>query len=295
MNCKLCDSNNVKRIYNGKIRNGGLGKYSDENISIYQCGECEVIWHANCSMENIDYYESTKYRDSLEGSSDIEQFYRLHDKETMQKFMYTGTDIFRHKVIADIGCGGGSFLDFLSGVAQEIIAIEPTLAYRKIMKNKGYQAYAYAADAKNMWLDKVEVITSFDVIEHVESPLRFIEDAYELLKPGGEAIIGTPTDAPVMRQMLGEIYERKLLYSTQHLWILAEKNLKLLAEKAGFKKIEVKYFQRYGISNLLGWLKEERPCGEPKYSFVTDTLNEVWKSECGAKGLADYIVVYLYK
>ena len=76
---------------------------------------------------------------------------------------------------------------------------------------------------KKSWGNKIDVITSFDVIEHVEEPTKFITDIFELLAEGGQAIIGTPTEAPVMRELLGEIFEKKLLFSTQHIWIFLKK------------------------------------------------------------------------
>lgn len=100
-----------------------------------------------------------------------------------------------------------------------MIAIEPSLTYRIVLNEKGYYTYAYATDAKSKWKGNLDIITSFDVIEHIESSFQFIKDAYELLKADGRAIIGTPTDAPIMKQLLGEVYEKKLLYSSQHLWI----------------------------------------------------------------------------
>ena len=295
MKCKICNSEDIRIIYYGKIRKGGIGKYTKKDVSMYQCQKCQVIWHELKEKDIEDYYESTEYRDSLEGSSDINEFYKLHDKETMAKFTYTGTECFRHKVVADIGCGGGAFLDFLKGVAKEIVAVEPSLQYRKIMDEKEYHTYPYASEAVKDWIERVEVVTSFDVIEHVENPILFLKEIYQLLKTGGEAIIGTPTDAPVMRTMLGEIYEKKLLFSTQHLWIFAEDNLKRMAKQAGFEQMETKYFQRYSLNNFIGWMKEERACGEPEYSFVSDTMNQVWKTELGSKGMADYIVLYLKK
>lgn len=295
MQCKICSSEKVKIIYDGIIRNGGLGKYTEKNIQMYQCENCEVIWHENQFSDVCQYYESKEYRNSLEGGTEAERFYELHDKETLAKLTYTGTDIFRNKIIADIGCGCGAFLDFLKGVAQTIIAIEPSENYRKIMDEKKFETYAYASEAKKEYAGIIEVITSFDVIEHVEEPVKFIQDIYELLAEGGEAIIGTPTDAPVMRQILGEIYEKRLLFSTQHLWIFAEKNLQIVAQKAGFQQISIKYYQRYGLNNFIGWIKEEKACGEPDYSFVTSTMNEMWKTELSSKGLSDYIVLYLKK
>ncbi len=294
MKCKVCGGNKIKTIYNGRIRDGGLGKYTEDAVAMWQCEDCDVIWHDILS-DTKQYYESKEYRNSMEGNSDAETFYELHDRETLDKFQYTGTDIYRHKVVADIGCGVGAFLDFLSGVCKTVIGIEPSATHRQIMSEKGYQTYAYADEAKPDWNNKVDIVTSFDVIEHVENPMGFMKDVFDLLSGGGHAVIGTPTDAPVMRYLLGDIYERTLLFSTQHLWVFSEKNLMMLAEKAGFRKIEIKYFQRYGLDNLFGWLRDKEPRSEIKGDFLTPAMEAVWKSECGRNGLADYIVLYVRK
>lgn len=295
MKCKICGSENTDIIYNDLIRDGGLGQYTKKPIKIFQCKNCDVIWHDNEIADVKEYYETEEYRNELEGSSEEEKFYELHDKETLDKLNYTGTTIFRNKVVADIGCGCGAFLDYISGVAREVVAVEPSLKYRNIMSRKGFSTYSYADEAKKLYANKIDVITSFDVIGHVQSPESFIKDVYDLLTAGGKAIIGTPTDAPVMRSLLGKDYEKKLLFSTQHLWILSEKNLRIISEKCGFKNIDIKYYQRYGIDNMLGWLKDKEPKSEIKQKFITETLNNVWKAQLVDNGLADYIVLYLEK
>lgn len=295
MKCKICGSENTDIIYNDLIRDGGLGQYTKKPIKIFQCKNCDVIWHDNEIADVKEYYETEEYRNELEGSSEEEKFYELRDKETLDKLNYTGTTIFRNKVVADIGCGCGAFLDYISGVAREVVAVEPSLKYRNIMSRKGFSTYSYADEAKKLYANKIDVITSFDVIEHVQSPESFIKDVYDLLTAGGKAIIGTPTDAPVMRSLLGKDYEKKLLFSTQHLWILSEKNLRIISEKCGFKNIDIKYYQRYGIDNMLGWLKDKEPKSEIKQKFITETLNNVWKAQLVDNGLADYIVLYLEK
>ena len=295
MKRKICDSDQNKIIYNGIIRNGGLGKYTIKNVPIYQCEECGVIWHENEIDDLQQYYESVEYREKLEGSSEEKEFYELHDKETLDKFRYTGTDIYRDKIVADVGCGCGAFLDFVKGVSKEVVAIEPSAKYRKIMDGKGFSTFAYMEDAYEMYMSQIDVVTSFDVIEHVENPKVFIENIYTLLKNGGKAIIGTPTDAPIMRSLLGNIYEQKLLFSTQHLWIFSEKNLRKMAEEQGFSEIGVKYFQRYGIGNMMGWIKDKEPGTAVNGDYITDVLDNVWKVQCSEKGLSDYIVLYLEK
>lgn len=296
MNCSICNSNNIRIIYQGKIRDGGLKRYTKQMVNMYQCQDCDVIWHEPI-LETKEYYESEEYRNSLEGSSEELNFYKLHDKESLDKFQYTGTTIFRNKAVADIGCGCGAFLDYVSGVANQIIAIEPSETYRKIMDKKGFLSYPYACDAMSTWKEKVDVITSFDVIEHVDNPIAFISDVFELLAEGGKAIIGTPTDAPIMRSLLGEIYEQKVLFSTQHIWIFSKENLSRMALNAGFKEenIIIKYYQRYGIQNMIGWVRDKEPRSDIEDAFFANAMDSIWKAECEASGMSDYIVLYLEK
>ena len=295
MKCKLCNSENTKIIYNGLIREGGLGHYTQNKVEMHQCNECKVIWHEDLKADTQEYYESAEYRNELEGTTEEEKFYELHDKENLDKFLYTGTTIFRNKVVADIGCGCGTFLDFIKGVAQIVVAVEPSQIYREVMQRKGFDTYAYTSDAKLKHENNIDVITSFDVIEHVLDPLAFLKDIYDLLNNDGQAIIGTPTETPIMIDLLGEIYEKELLFSTQHIWIFSEENLKMLAEQVGFKNVKAKYFQRYGIGNMLGWVKEKRPKADIEAEYLTTTLDQVWRSECSRIGMADYIVLYLKK
>lgn len=296
MKCKICKSNRIEITYKGCIRNGGVGNYTEAPVIMWKCEDCGVIWHDSVIDNAKEFYESEEYRNSVNGSSDAELFYELYDKNSLEKFSYTGTDIFRNKKVADIGCGPGAFLDFLRGVADTVIAVEPSLTYRTVMEKKGYQyLYAYADEAKNDWKGRVDIITSFDVIEHVENPKEFLADIFELLSEKGMAVIGTPTEAPVMRRLLGNDYEKQVLFSTQHIWSFSGGALKIMAGEAGFSEISVRYEQRYGLENLLGWLKTKKPCSDIEDSVITKTLDMVYKTECKANGLADYVVLYAYK
>jgi len=247
-------------------------------------------------IKDIDkYYESEEYRTSMDEESKEDFFYCLHDKETLNKLQYTGTEVFRNKTAADIGCGAGAFLDFLKGVAENIVAIEPSEAFQKVLSKKGFSTYDYAKNAMSSWGNKVDIVTSFDVIEHVEDPLEFMRDAYGLLSQEGTAVIGTPTDAPVMRRLLGECYEKKVLFSAQHLWIFSGESLRRLAEQAGFSRIEIRYFQRYGLENMLGWCLEKRPKADIQDVFFRQEIDAVWRSACSSHQAADYVVLYAGK
>lgn len=289
MKCKLCGCDKVIIEYEGKIRDGRVGRYTNENVKMFKCEKCNTIWHDALKSDLDKFYQSDEYRKSLEGTVDINEFYKSHDSESFDKFKYTGTTCFRDKVVADIGAGGGAFLDYINTVAKDVVAVEPTEVYRNEMVRKGYWTYAYAKDALVDWKDKVDIIVSFDVIEHVENPMLFIQEIYELLSENGRAFIGTPTDAPVMRKMLGNKYE-EFLFSTQHPWVLSEKSFQFIAEQCIIANYVCKYYQRYGLGNFIFWLTNRAPGKHYSYDFVTKSMDEVWKSELEAQKYSDYIV-----
>lgn len=295
LKCKICNSDKIDINYDGYIRNGATNIKTTSHVKIYKCRSCSVLWHEEPKQDLDEYYVSEEYRKGLENTSDINDFYKLHDFESYDKFSYVGTELCRGKVVADIGCGGGAFLDYLSGVAKKTIAIEPSKTYRDEMSKKGYITYAFLNDAISDYKNKVDVVISFDVIEHVADPQSFILEIYSLLKVGGKAIIGTPTEAPIMRELMGKIYEENLLFSTQHLWIFNKPNLRIMADNAGFSKCQVRYKQRYGLGNTLAWMQFNKPKGHYKYNFITETMDEVWKKECEVQELSDYIIIYLEK
>ena len=98
-----------------------------------------------------------------------------------------------------------------------------------------------------------------------------------------------------MREFVGETFERTQLFSTQHLWVLSKKNMQYMAEKAGFRKIEFKYHQRYGLNNFLGWIRDKKSNSEIYSRSITQIMDSTWRLELEKNELADYIVMYLKK
>lgn len=292
MTCAICHCPNVDTIYTGKIRGGKYGNYTCEMVDVYQCTQCGIIFHLASETPKKDCYETDSYRQMFgEKASD---YYSFHDNEVLPKLQYTGTAIFRDKIVADIGCGGGSFLDFVQGAAKKVIAVEPTRSFHPLLREKGYYTFAYSVQALEKFRNEVDVVTSFDVIEHVEHPLEFLRECYELCKSGGNIVIGTPSEQTITRQILGGVFDQ-FLFQTQHPWIFNEKSLRFMAEQAGFRNIEVKYKHRYGLGNLLAWLKYQKPMGNVSWDFVSNEMSAVWNAACESNGIADYLVLYAQK
>jgi 2-polyprenyl-3-methyl-5-hydroxy-6-metoxy-1,4-benzoquinol methylase len=140
----------------------------------------------------------------------------------------------------------------------------------------------------------IDILTSFDVIEHVDEPEDFLVSIFGLLKKGGEAFIGTPTDYPVLRGLLGAEFDA-FLFSVQHKWVFSGKSLEMMARKSEFSQCDISYHQRFGLGNLLAWLQTRKPQGDKKYDFVTNSIDALYKSEMANERTAEYLVLHLVK
>lgn len=284
--CRVCNSSDVKIIYTGKMRMGGV-QYL-ESCTVYQCNKCSHIYHREFQVKD-SYYESTQYRNEVDGSSDVTSFYHRGDASTLMKLEWTGTARFRDKVVMDVGCAGGMFLDYVKGIAKETIAVEPSEVFRAELK-KRHIVYPYVRDALK-YEEKVDIVCSFDVIEHIEDVNTFAKEIYESLRLGGEVIIGTPTIVAAYRDTLGEVWDA-FNFRTQHLSVFTSESLRYLFERIGFTDIVIKNVQRYDLGNLLAWCLYKEPRGNLKFPWISDTLNMVFKEELAASGAGDYLVLY---
>ncbi len=289
--CKLCGRKNVKIFYQGKIRKGDAEFL--ENAAIYQCEDCKLIQH-NYQKNAAQFYESSEYRDSVDTGSNPEDFYAMYDSMQNRYIEWTGVERFRNKIVADIGCAGGAFLDLAHGLAKETIAIEPSEIFRKELRKKHNAVYPYITNAIKDYQGKVDVVTSWNAIEHVEEIRDFCHNLYDLTANGGVCIVGTPTSGGVYHDILGKVWD-EFRYTVQHPLVFNRESLDFAMRNAGFNHVEVKYVQLYSLSNLIAWCVHKKSRARVNSEWLTDTLEKVFEAEMGKIDKGDFIISYAYK
>jgi 2-polyprenyl-3-methyl-5-hydroxy-6-metoxy-1,4-benzoquinol methylase len=286
--CKVCGAGSWTVLYEGPIRVGRFGRTTAEARPVLRCGGCGVGF---LPVQGPVDYESAEYRELVDGDASPEAYYRLHDGEQAEKLRLVGPGILRGRVVADVGCGAGSFLDVVGGLAASTIAIEPTAGFHDRLRAQGHTVYPYAADAARDWRGRVDVAVCFSVVEHVEDPVRFLDDVRALLRPGGLLVLSTPNLRDWMLDVLPDDYGA-FFFRAVHTWYFDVDSLGRLAQRAGYAASEVRAVHRFDLSNALLWLRDRRPSGLGVLP-VSPTVDAAFARWLESEGRADYLYATL--
>lgn len=143
----------------------------------------------------------------------------------------------KRKTIMDIGAAFGTFCQEISKLNKfrNIIAIEPTPKLAQICRNKGFTVIEKTfEDIKNK--NKVDVITAFEVIEHIFKPREFILKARSILTNEGIIVVTCPN---AQSFEVAYLKERSDSVDNEHLNLFNPLSITQLFETCGFDVLEV--------------------------------------------------------
>ncbi len=164
------------------------------------------------SEEELNEFYRQKYYEQLrskggtsEAKLSIEGTERQEEIRWLQQTYYIDiADTFienlkpEQRMLLDVGCGGGEFLEFMQNKGWNGIGIEPSEEAFKRAKQKGLQVYKLTIeDFVSKGLAKEErfdAITLVHFLEHVLNPQKVVKDCRKLLEPSGILFIRVPND-----------------------------------------------------------------------------------------------------
>jgi SAM-dependent methyltransferase len=148
----------------------------------------------------------------------------------------------RRGALLEIGTGTGVFLarmenaDFAQriGVEPSLAAIEAADPAVKPFIREGI------FDAADFAPASVSMICCFQTLEHVPDPRKLVEDAFELLEPGGLLALITHNANGALNRLLGR---RSPIIDIEHLQLFSPDNLPVLLDRAGFRDTKIESFK----------------------------------------------------
>jgi 2-polyprenyl-3-methyl-5-hydroxy-6-metoxy-1,4-benzoquinol methylase len=137
--------------------------------------------------------------------------------------------------LLDVGAGYGTFCEEVRFAFDRVIALEPEPHLAASCRERGLEVVQ--ARIEDAPLDgRVDVITAFEVIEHLFSPRAFLERCAELLDDDGGLVLTCPNGLGFDIQTLGEA---SATVDAEHLNYFTPESLARLARRCGFDVVDV--------------------------------------------------------
>lgn len=94
--------------------------------------------------------------------------------------------------LLDIGCATGKFLELASKAGWEAHGVEISGFAARLARRRGFNVHCGTLETAAYPDGAFDIVTAFDLLEHLPEPRRFLVEVKRILKPGGVFIVLTP-------------------------------------------------------------------------------------------------------
>jgi 2-polyprenyl-3-methyl-5-hydroxy-6-metoxy-1,4-benzoquinol methylase len=175
--CILCGSKENHSVFN------------ENGIAIVKCNSCG---HVFSSYNQDEHYEG--YWDDPAEEFDLKWWDEAHREiydDFISKFILTN----KGKIL-DVGCGLGFFVKRIETMKPEWTAIGYEISEKAVQfaneKNGLKNIYAGLVQSSTIPANSIDIITLWDVIEHIPKPHALLQYLQSLITPGGIIFLQTP-------------------------------------------------------------------------------------------------------
>jgi 2-polyprenyl-3-methyl-5-hydroxy-6-metoxy-1,4-benzoquinol methylase len=224
---------------------------SDEKLmdQLVRCRGCELIY-VNPRISDdvlISSYESAVDPAFIgQNPERIRTFSRLL-KKTLPRVGYRMTPGAR---LLDVGCAGGAFLVAARDHGFDVTGVEPSRWLMESGRTRYGLDIRQGILAPGLFPDEsFDVITLWDVIEHVPQPRELLGTIHSLLKPGGLLLVNYPDIGSWMARLLRKSWPFLL---SVHLLYYTRETMTRQLRNAGFTPVRIQpHFQSLKLGYIL--------------------------------------------
>jgi len=226
MACPVCSSRSIDDFNTIK------------SYRLVQCSACGLIYCENppsSSDETTEFYEHL-YSDGEKyegyGAPDILRSAEFSRRLEQIDLLQSGGRLL------DIGCATGEFLEAAVRTGRYVcdgIDISPEAA-RQASARLRKNIYCGTVDAFPAAPGSYDIVTAWEVIEHMTDPVKFVRNVRRLLTPNGIFCLSTPNAHKISLRFSSD--KRKLFFiPPEHLFYFSKPNLIRLLENSGFSPV----------------------------------------------------------
>ena len=259
----------------------GYGKHH----AIVKCAQCGLVYanprrNSQAVLETYEKVEDQLYFEERQG--------RILTFEKHLRPLHQFVGLPAERNLLDIGAHIGVFVEIANKAGWKATGLEPSRWSVETARQLGTELIEGTLASSNLPADTFDVVTLWDVIEHLTDPRAELEHVFQVLKPGGWVVIHTMNIESLFARLMGR---RWPWFMEMHLYYFSDKTLRLLLETAQF---EWKLSQVQGRYLRLGYLVSRL---KPYSYYLTIALDKIIKTlhleaMPVAINLGDLITVY---
>lgn len=178
--CDVCSNSSQSEIW------------TKEGYQLVRCDSCGLVFIANPpsteQLEKLYSFANGYHQGLVQSDAEI-----LRHEDEARANMRILTKHARPGLLLDIGCSTGLFLLEAQRGGWRVCGLEYSTDSAKIAQESHRLEVAQGALVKGQYpANYFDVVTMWDVIEHLPSPSAALDEVMEILKPGGLFIAKTP-------------------------------------------------------------------------------------------------------
>lgn len=248
--CIVCD-NKKNSMYAGK-----------NNYQVLRCASCGTLFlHP---LPKSDEAKSVYGKDYFTGAEKGHGYVNYEiDKEPIRP-VFDGHLLRLEKMLGragnllDVGAATGYFMQIAEKRGWRTEGIDISEYASGVAKQKGLRVNQGKIGEVTLAADFYDVVTMWDVIEHVENPKKDLLEVSRVLKKGGYVALNTPNSGSLYAKIMGKRWH--LFVPPEHIWYFNPRSMNMLLTKNGFEVVEIgcvgkKFTLEYIVSFLYRWQK----------------------------------------
>lgn len=136
--------------------------------------------------------------------------------------------------------------------------------------------------------EQFDVVVAFDIIEHTQNPVQFLEEIGQILRPGGWLMLATPDTGHFLRYVMGSRWP--MLQPMQHTYLFSKAAMHLALQKAGYENIGVRNADKsLTLDYLLDQLRLYNPWITGAYQALAPLLPRALRQKSFAVNIGEML------
>ncbi len=183
--------------------------YKFDPFQVVKCLNCDLAFLSPRFKEDdiLKFYQGQDYYASSHARQGYDDYLDLREAwiKTFSRRLKIISTYKNKGRILDIGCGPGFFLEAATKMGySDLWGIDPSDYIVDVARKKfGKNILQGTIESNELEPDSFDLLTAFDVFEHIYRPVDFVNRAHELLKDDGILAFTTPNPKSALARIFG--------------------------------------------------------------------------------------------